>query len=147
MSPETKMLLEELDKRFAAQDKRFGGIERKLDATTTSSNTRLDALESSTRVFDEWRPSMEGMVDDLRLEVNKLVTLKLEVGKIPKYEERSMVDAPSTTSGVFAPALLAKSASAPSSPSAIIHDAKPAISPNFKSAVNNNLKSAINGAF
>ena len=65
MSPETKMLLEELDKRFVAQDKRFDGIERKLDATVTSSNTRLDVLESSTRVFDEWHPSVEGMVDDL----------------------------------------------------------------------------------
>lgn len=147
MSLETKQLLEELDKRFAAQDKRFDDLERKLDATATSSTTRLDALESATRVFDEWRPGMEGMVDDLRIEVNKLVTLELEVGKISKYWERSMVDALSATPGVFAPAPPPKYASAPASPSAVIHDTKPVISPTFKSAVHDKLKSAVHGDF
>ena len=65
MGPNQKALLAELDKRFAAQDKCFDGLERKLDATAASSSTHLDALESAARVFDEWRPSMEGMVDDL----------------------------------------------------------------------------------
>lgn len=98
-------------------------------------------------MFDEWRPSMEGMVDDLRIEVNKLATLKLEVGKISKYWECSMVDALTTTPGVFAPAPPPESASAPASPSAIIHDAKPVISPTFKSAVHDKLKSAVHGDF
>jgi hypothetical protein len=56
-----------------------------LDATAASSATRLDALESVAKVFDEWRPGVDGVLDDLRIEVNKLSTLKLEVGKISKY--------------------------------------------------------------
>ncbi|CAD6265728.1 unnamed protein product [Miscanthus lutarioriparius] len=133
MGPDKKAALAELDKRFAAQEKRFDGLERKLDSTTASSSTRLDALESAAKVFDEWRPGVDGVIDDLRIEVNKLATLKLEVGKISKYMERSMVDGPSVTPGVFATAPATKSASAPMSPCASIHDAKPVITPNFKS--------------
>jgi len=133
MGPNQKALLVELDKRFAAQEKRFDGLERKLDSTTASSSTRLDALESAAKVFDEWRPGVDGVIDDLRLEVNKLATLKLEVGKISKYMERSMVDGPSATPGVIATAPATKSASAPASPCASIHDAKPVITPHFRS--------------
>jgi len=92
MGPDQKALLAELDKRFAAQEKRFDGLERKLDSTVASSSTRLDALESAAKVFDEWCPGVDDVIDDLRIEVNKLATLKLEVGKISKYMERSMVD-------------------------------------------------------
>jgi hypothetical protein len=134
MNPDLKLLLDEMDKRFSVQERRFDTIERKLDTSSAASASRLDALESATKGFDEWRPSIEGVVDDLKLEVHKLATLKLEVGKITKYWERSMVDAPSATPGVFAPTPPLKSASAPSSPSAAILDTKPVLSPNFKSA-------------
>jgi hypothetical protein len=100
-----------------------------------ASTTRLNAVKSAAKKFDEWRPSIEGVVDDLKIEVNKLATLKLEVRKITKYWERSMVDVLSATSGVFVAAPVLKSSSAPSSPSAAIHDAKPAITPNFKSTI------------
>ena len=133
MGPDQKALLAELDKRFAAQDKRFDGLERKLDSTAASSSTRLDALESAAKVFDEWRPGVDGVIDDLHIEVNKLATLKLKVGKISKYMERSMVDGPSATPGVFATAPDTKSTSTPVSPSSSIHEAKPVLSPNFKS--------------
>ncbi|CAD6264454.1 unnamed protein product [Miscanthus lutarioriparius] len=131
MGPNQKALLVELDKRFAAQEKRFDGLERKLDSTTASSSTRLDALESAAKVFDEWRPGVDGVINDLRIEVNKLATLKLEVGKISKYMERSMVDGPSATPGVFATAPVTKSASAPASPCASIHDTNPVVTPNL----------------
>ncbi|CAD6222810.1 unnamed protein product [Miscanthus lutarioriparius] len=141
MGPDQKALLAELDKRFAAQDKRFDGLERKLDSTAAkldsmaaSSSTRLDALESATKVFDEWRPGVDGVIDDLRLEVTKLATLKLEVGKISKYMERSMVDGPSATPRVIATAPATKSASAPASPYASLRDAKPVVTPHFRSA-------------
>ena len=134
MGPDQKALLAELDKRFAAQEKRFDGLEKKLDSTAASSSTRLDALESAARGFDEWRPGVDGVIDDLRVEVAKLVSLKLEVGKISKYVERSMVDGPTATPGVYASAPISKSASAPASPSASVHDAKPTLSPNFKSS-------------
>ena len=76
MGPDQKALLVELDKRFAAQEKRFDGLERKLDSTAASSSTHLDALESAAKVFDEWRPGVDGVIDDLHLEVTKLATLK-----------------------------------------------------------------------
>ncbi|CAD6238507.1 unnamed protein product [Miscanthus lutarioriparius] len=126
MGPDQKALLAELDKRFDV-------LERKLDATAASSSTRLDALESAAKVFDEWRPGVDGVIDDLRLEVTKLATLKLEVGKISKYMERSMVDGPSATSGVIAAAPVTKSASAPASPCASLRDAKAVVTPHFRS--------------
>jgi hypothetical protein len=87
MNPDLKLLLDEMDKRFSVQERRFDTIERKLDTSSAASASRLDALESATKGFDEWRPSIEGVVDDLKLEVHKLATLKLEVGKITKYWE------------------------------------------------------------
>jgi hypothetical protein len=137
MNPESRLLLEEIDKHFAAQEKRFNNIEHKMDSTTAASSTRLDALESAAKVFNEWRPGIEGVVDDLKIEVNNLATLKLEVGKLMKYWERSMVDVPSATPGVFAAVPGSKSMSAPSSPSAAaVLDNKPVIFPNSKSAIN-----------
>jgi hypothetical protein len=140
MGPDQKALLAELDKRFAAQERRFDGLEQKLDSTAAkldstvaSSASRLDALESAAKVFDEWRPGVDGVIDDLRIEVNKLSTLKLKVGKISKYMEHSLVDGPSATPGVFAPAPGPKSSSAPVSPSSSLPDVKPALCPNFTS--------------
>jgi len=77
MGLDQKALLAELDKRLADQEKRFDGLERKLDSTAVSSSTRLDAMESAAKVFDEWRPGVDSVIDDLRIEVNKLATLKL----------------------------------------------------------------------
>jgi uncharacterized coiled-coil protein SlyX len=154
MGPEQKSLLAELDKRFAAQEKRFDRLEHKLnntaakldataaslDSTAVSSATRLDALESAARVFDEWRLGVDGVLDHLRIEVSKLSTLKLEVMKITKYWERTMVDSPFATLEVFAttPVLevgkTTKSSSAPASLFASPRDTKPVLSPTFKSA-------------
>jgi hypothetical protein len=142
MGPDQKALVAKLDKRLAAQEKRFDGLEKKLDSTTASSSTRLDPLESAARVFDEWRPGVDGNIDDLRVELTKLASLKLEVGKISKYVEHSMVDGPTATPGVFASARIAKLVSAPASPSASVHDVKPALSPNLKSSGFDDFKAA-----
>jgi hypothetical protein len=83
-------------------------------------------------VFDEWCPGVNDVIDDLRIEVNKLAALKLEVKKMSKYWERSMVDGPSVIPGVFAATPAPKSTSAPASPSTSIHDTKPVVTPNFK---------------
>ena len=61
MGPDQKALLAELDKRFAAQEKRFDGLEQKLDSTAASFSTRLDTLESAAKVFDEWCPGVDGV--------------------------------------------------------------------------------------
>ena len=94
-------------------------------------------------------PHVDGVIDDLRLEVNKLSTLKLEVGKISKYWERTLVDGPSATPGVFAagPALeigkISKSASAPASPTPSLHDSKPVFSPTCMPAGSRDFKAAL----
>lgn len=84
MNSEMKILLDELEKRFAAQNERFNNLDWKIDATANSS-THLKALEHAAQVFDEWHPGIEGIMDDLKIEVGKLLTLKMEVGKISKY--------------------------------------------------------------
>ncbi|CAD6268438.1 unnamed protein product [Miscanthus lutarioriparius] len=152
MDPNQKLLLDEIDKRIAA---RFDGLERRLDASADSSSSRLDALESAARSFDEWRPDVDGFIDDLRVEVKRLSSLKLEVGKISKYMERSMVDGPSPTPGVHGsvPDVLApKPLSAPPSPVAPLPTVKssprtptnrsPAPSPTHKSAAHGEFEAA-----
>jgi len=152
MDPNQKLLLDEIDKRIAA---RFDGLERRLDASADSSSSRLDALESAARSFDEWRPSVDGFIDDLRVEVKRLSSLKLEVGKISKYMERSMVDGPSPTPGVHGsvPDMLApKPLLAPPSPVAPLPTVKssprtpttrsPAPSPTHKSAAHGEFEAA-----
>jgi hypothetical protein len=102
MNPESKLLLDELDKRFAAADKRFDSLERQIQNNHDSTSTRIQALEKAAQDFDEWCPGVDGVIDDLKIEVAKLSTLKLEVSKITKYWERSMVDSATPAPGVFA---------------------------------------------
>jgi hypothetical protein len=54
-------------------------------------------LEKASEVFDDWRTSMEGTVDDLRL----------EMGHIAKHWERTLVDQPTDMAGVLAPSPVA----------------------------------------
>jgi hypothetical protein len=54
-------------------------------------------LEKASEVFDDWRTSMEGTVDDLRL----------EMGHIAKHWERRLVDQPTDMAGVLAPSPVA----------------------------------------
>jgi len=56
-------------------------------------------LETATKSFDEWRPSIEGLVDDIKLTVDKS---KMEVSKISRNWERAVLDLPATTLGVLA---------------------------------------------
>jgi hypothetical protein len=53
----------------------------------------VGALEHTTGALEDWRMNMEGMVDDLRL----------EVGKIAKHWERAVTDKSTTMAGVLAP--------------------------------------------
>lgn len=52
MNPETKLLLNELDKRFAAQDKRFNDLECQILTNADASSTRIQALELGTQVLN-----------------------------------------------------------------------------------------------
>ena len=57
------------------------------------------ALEKVTASLDEWRPSIEGLVDDMKLDISKS---KLEVSKISRNWERAILEQPASTPGVFA---------------------------------------------
>ena len=64
----------------------------------------MAALEKVTASLDEWRPSIEGIIDDMKLDISKS---KLEVSKISRNWERTILDQPATTAGIFAAVSLA----------------------------------------
>lgn len=76
MNPETKIILEEMGKRFDAMYAKWESLfadreeswNRKVSDLESSHGNRLAALEQSTEVL----PAIEGTVDDIRLEVTKL---------------------------------------------------------------------------
>lgn len=50
-----------------------------------TSKTHLKALEHAIQVFDEWHLGIDGIVDDLKQEIDKLSTLKVEVRRLSKH--------------------------------------------------------------
>jgi hypothetical protein len=110
MNPETKLVLDTLSKRFddlesrwehtfteAAEkleksfeeaeeqwESRFATSEdhweRKFADLKVAQDARVEALERVTAALEDWRPAMEGTVDDIRV----------EVGKISKHWERAV---------------------------------------------------------
>ena len=61
----------------------------------------METLERVTASLDEWRPSIEVVVHDIKLEVSKT---KLEVSKISRNWERAILDQPATSLDIFATA-------------------------------------------
>jgi hypothetical protein len=47
-------------------------LKGQIVANAKSLATRTQALENAVKVFDEWRPDVEGVVDNLKQEVGKL---------------------------------------------------------------------------
>ena len=80
MTPENQILLDELTKRLDERDtrweKRFDDYddkwERRFSDLTVSNDARITKLERVAGSLESWRPDIDGTVDDLRLEVNKL---------------------------------------------------------------------------
>ncbi|CAN6322178.1 unnamed protein product [Urochloa humidicola] len=113
MNPKTKIILEELSKRFdefdSKWDARFSDSEKKLETRLAeteknldgrfmekeeqleirlsraddqwerrfadlyiSQDARVSVLERAATSFDEWRPDIEGSLEDIRLEVHKI---------------------------------------------------------------------------
>ena len=73
MNPETKLILDELhrrftdhdlkwDQRFEDQEKRLG---RQIKDLEQAQDARVSALEKAAASFDEWRSSNEGGEEDL----------------------------------------------------------------------------------
>ena len=105
MNPDMQIILDEISKRFVDHDAKWDRRAAEQDARweaafstfTSGQEQRITAIERASRVFDDWRTSMEGVVDDLRL----------EVGKISKHWERALVDKPLPMLGVLAPTPMA----------------------------------------
>jgi hypothetical protein len=101
MNLDTQLILDELSRRFSEHDskwdRRVAEQESCWNATfsefTVGQDLRVGALEQATDVLEDWRMNMEGVMDDLRL----------EVGKISKNWERAVVDNSSAMAGILAP--------------------------------------------
>jgi hypothetical protein len=101
MNPDTQVILDEIARRFSEHDVKWDRClteqESRWDAAfsdfTKGQERRVQALEQNTSLIADWRSSMEGVVDDLRL----------EVGKVSKNWERAVVDKSTSMAGVLAP--------------------------------------------
>jgi hypothetical protein len=88
MSPETKLILDEMQKQFADQnqklDKRFADNDAKWEKRfldlENRGDERVSKVEKVAIDLEDWKPEIEGKVDDM----------KLEVGKLTKHWERSV---------------------------------------------------------
>jgi len=88
MNPETKLILDEIQKQFTEQtsllDKRFTeaaiGWDQKFSDFESRKDERISKIESVATALEDWRPSIDGAVDDH----------KLEVGKLTKHWDRSV---------------------------------------------------------
>jgi len=58
--PEDEILLDEVDKHFTAQDRRFDNLKGQIAANAEAFASWIQALEKAVQVFDEWRPNVEG---------------------------------------------------------------------------------------
>jgi len=92
MNPDIKLVLDTMSKHFEDQDarweKRFTEHdekwERKFLETDTAQDVRVSQIERAVDALEQWRPEIEGSVDDLHLEVKKL----------NKYYEHATIDYP-----------------------------------------------------
>lgn len=99
MSPDTKLIIDELNKRFSEHDdkleKRFNDLDTKREKHFATSDKSRDAratrLEKVPATFETWQPDIEGTVDDIKLEVRKL----------NKHLERVIITNPPSNAGLF----------------------------------------------
>ena len=89
MNPESKLIIDEIARRFTEHDLKWNArfadqdarLSRQIRDLEQAQEGRMVALEKVTASLDGWRPSIEGIVDDLKLDVSKS---KLEVSKISR---------------------------------------------------------------
>lgn len=105
MNPDTQIILDEIarrftdndakwDRRLAAQDKAISTLVAAQEGFVAAQEGRINALEKTAGLFEDWRQNLEGIVDDLRL----------EVGRVSKHWERALMDKPSSMPSVLVPA-------------------------------------------
>jgi hypothetical protein len=101
MNPETKLIIDEITKRFSEHDAKWdlrfseqeSRLVRQIQALEKSQTERVSVLERAAASLEEWRPSIEGTVD----------TIRLEVKKISRNWECAILDRPAYPVGVLAP--------------------------------------------
>jgi hypothetical protein len=59
-------------RRLAAQDKAISTLVAAQEGLVAAQEGRINALEKTTGLFEDWRQNLEGIVDDLRLEVGRV---------------------------------------------------------------------------
>jgi hypothetical protein len=69
MDPNTKIIREELEKKFAAMDLKW---EQQFSEYARHKEERVEALESATADFKQWRPKVDADMEDVTLEIRKL---------------------------------------------------------------------------
>jgi hypothetical protein len=80
MNPDTKLILDELNKRFDDLEMRIDNRvteqddkwERKFGDLSISHDARVSALERAAASLETWRPAIDAKVDNIGLEVGKL---------------------------------------------------------------------------
>ena len=83
MDPNTKLILDEMNKRFTELDlkweQRFNEVDSKRDARISVLEDAVAAIDAwkprtdaATAGLCDWRPWLEASVEDLKLEVHKL---------------------------------------------------------------------------
>ena len=90
MNPDIKLVLDTMSKHFEDQDarweKRFTEHDEKWEhkflETDAAQDVRVSRIERAADALEQWRPEIEGSVDDLRLEMKKL----------NKYYERTTLE-------------------------------------------------------
>jgi hypothetical protein len=101
VNPDTQIILDEMSRQFAEQDAKWdhhmanqeSRWEVVLSSHMAAHDARVRILEQATRALEDWKMSIEGVLDDLRL----------EVGKVAKHCERTLVEKPATLAGVLVP--------------------------------------------
>ena len=76
----------------------MSSLGRQIQDLEQAQDARISPLEKAAASFDEWRPHVEGTVDNIRLEVKK-ISLRWERPSIKHPEDKSGVFAstPATT--------------------------------------------------
>jgi hypothetical protein len=100
VNPDTQIILDEIARRFTEQEAKLDRRATDQDARwealfsghTAAQDARVRTLEHATGALEEWKMGIDGVVDDLRL----------EVGKIAKHCERALLDQPTLMTGILA---------------------------------------------
>ena len=69
MDPNTKLILDEMEKRFAALDLKW---EQQFTEFAHRKEERLGGVEAATFDLEQWRPKVDSAMEDVKLELRKL---------------------------------------------------------------------------